>query len=48
MLEMQKFHKLLSKSSKRNGSYFKTLMLFTRLSPAQLVAMTTGTGWEPW
>jgi hypothetical protein len=48
MLEMQKFHKLLSNSAKHNGSYFKTLRLFTQLSPSQLMTMTTGYGWEPW
>ncbi len=48
MLNMQKFHKLLSGSSERQEPYLRALRSFTRLSPSRLMALTEGLGWEPW
>jgi len=48
MLNMKKFHKLLSGSSESHQPYLQALRLFTRLSPARLIAMTDGLGWESW
>ncbi len=48
MLNMKKFHKLLSRSTENNDPYLQVLRSFTRLSPARLIAMTNGLGWEPW
>ena len=48
MLKMKKFHKVLFRSTENNEPYLKELRSFTKLSPARLIAITTGLGWEPW
>lgn len=48
MLNMQKFYKLLSSSAENHEPYLQALRSFTRLSPARLIAMTAGLGWESW
>ncbi|HET7144444.1 MAG TPA: hypothetical protein VFI68_10530 [Anaerolineales bacterium] len=48
MLNMQNFHKLLCGSSESREPYLVALRSFTRISPAELIAMTSGLGWQPW
>ncbi len=48
MLNMKAFRRLLAASSKKQDSYLKALAAFTKVSPAQLVAMTDGLDWQYW
>lgn len=48
MLNMQKFHTVLSGSSESHEPYLQALRSFTQISPAQLIAITDGLGWESW
>ncbi len=48
MLNMQKFHKLISASSEGRDSNLQALKAFTKVSPSQLVAMTSDLGWKEW
>lgn len=48
MLNMQAFRKLLAESSEKQDLHMKALVALTKVSPAQLVAMTDGLDWQPW
>jgi hypothetical protein len=48
MLNMKAFRKLLAASSKKRDTYTRALIALTKVSPAQLVAMTSGLEWQPW
>lgn len=48
MLNMKAFRKLLTASSEKRDTYMKRLVALTKVSPAQLVAMTSGLEWQPW
>lgn len=48
MLNMNTFRKLLAASPEAHDSRIKALIALTKVSPAQLVAMTTGLDWQAW
>ena len=48
MSNMKKFHELLTASSESQDSYLQALKAFTKISPSQLVAMTSDLAWQPW
>ena len=45
---MTKFHKLLSASSEGGDTYLQALKAFTKISPSQLLAMTSDLIWQEW
>ncbi|MBI5841943.1 MAG: hypothetical protein HZB19_17785 [Chloroflexi bacterium] len=48
MLNMKAFRKLLAASSEAQDPRTKALIALTKVSPAQLVAMTDGLDWQAW
>lgn len=48
MSNMTKFQMALNASSENQNPYLKMLKALTKVSPTQLVAMTSGLGWQPW
>jgi len=48
MSNMMKFQTLLNDPCGNQNPYLRSLIALTRVSPAQLVAMTSGLGWQPW
>ena len=48
MSNMKKFQISLSAASEDQGPYLKALIALTKVSPAQLAAMTNDLGWQAW
>jgi len=45
---MKEFYCSLSAASETQNPYLRALRFFTKVSPAQLVAMTSDLGWTAW
>lgn len=45
---MHTFHKLLSRQHESQDPRLKALFALTKISPAELLALTNGLTWQPW
>jgi hypothetical protein len=48
MSNMHTFRKLLAAASEKQEPRMKALLALTKVSPAELVAMTNGLDWQAW